>query len=257
MDPNLVQLAAAYREAKAQLGDDAVLPADGDSADEENMSANANGIPGVAEDAHEGLNAGGVPPAHTTGAGSVASAQRRVLPAESPDSNKVLAAKLHTVDGRSNGLQARTQRNSAARAGQGRNFIPADAFGGARPDYVFQTGSQGTGYYSDAVGAAAVSRSRRKAVGAAESAGETQEGVPARLDGSAAASGDGNAGGRAERKPDADDSDSEDDRGAKGRRRGVQTGIGQKVKGERKALPGRLRKKLARDREKHRSKLAN
>ena len=46
VDPNLVQLAAAYREAKAQLGDDAVLPADGDSADEENMSANANGIPG-------------------------------------------------------------------------------------------------------------------------------------------------------------------------------------------------------------------
>ena len=155
------------------------------------------------------------------------------------------------------GCRPATQRNSAARAGQGRNFIPADAFGGARPDYVFQTGSQGTGYYSDAVGAAAVSRSRRKAVGAAESAGETQEGVPARLDGSAAASGDGNAGGRAERKPDADDSDSEDDRGAKGRRRGVQTGIGQKVKGERKALPGRLRKKLARDREKHRSKLAN
>ena len=258
MDPNLVQLAAAYREAKAQLGEDAVLSADGDSADEEDRSTGANDASGVAEDAHEGLDAGRKPLVNATSAGSAPSTRRADPPAEPPDREALDAAEVQPLDGRSNGLQADIRRGSSGRAGSGRSFIAAEAFNGARPGYAFQTGSHGTGYYRDAAGGGTVSRSRQKAIGVSKPAGDSQDDVPMSLDGSAAVTG-GSAerrARRAARKPDADDSDSEDDRKADGRRRGVGTGIGQKAKGDRMALPGRLRKKLARDREKHRSRLA-
>ena len=253
VDPNLVQLAAAYREAKAQLGDDAVLSADGDSAGEEDVPADVDGVSGVAEDAHEGLNPAGKPRAHVRSAGSIPSRKRSALPAQPQDSEK-----LRSAHARSNGLQAHARQNPAGHTGPGRSFIPADTFSGARPGYAFQTGSQGTGYYRDAVGAAAVSRSRRMAIGAGELASDSQDKAPMSRDGSAAVIGDGNAdrrGRHAGRKADADDSDSEDDRSADGSRRGSGTGIGQKARGGRKALPGRLRKKLAREREKHGSKV--
>ncbi len=253
MDPNLVQLAAAYREAKAQLGDDAVLPADGDSADEEDASAGADDLSGVAEDAHEGLNINGMPLKQASGAGLTSNTWRAALPADPPDGEQP-TAKPQSADGRSDGLPTHARRSSADSAGPARSFTPADSFSGARPGYAFQTGSKGTGYYSDAAGAAAASRSRRKAIGASGPAGGGQDDVPMSLAGSAAAAADGNAkqrGRRAARKPDADVSDSEDDRAADDGRRGLSTGIGQKGRGERRSLPGRLRKKLARDREKH------
>jgi len=261
VDPNLVQLAAAYREAKAQLGDDAVLPADGDSADEADVSVGVDDIWGIAEDAHEGLSAGGEPLAPRGQAALSTSKQRTALPAVPPDSEQP-EAKSQPVDGRSNGrssgLLAHARRSPAGRAGPARSFTPADTFSGARPGYVFQTGSQGTGYYSDAVGAAAAARSRRMAVGAGQPPGDGQDNAP--QDGSAAVNGDGNAerrGRRSVRNPDADDSDSEDDGATDGSRRGPGSGTGQKARGGRKSLPGRLRKKLAREREKHGSKVLN
>ena len=251
MDPNLVQLAAAYREAKAQLGDDAVLSDDGRSEDDEDAGARTgSGDLSVAEDAHEGLNASVKPLAH--GAASLPGAHQAALTAEpraEADPEPPPAA-TRRMNGHSNRPPAPSQRGTATRAAVGPSFSAADAFDGARPGFVFRVGSNGTGYYRDAASSVSALKSRRKADRSGDGVGGVQDGAHTAINSGAAAAGaHGSADwqGRSVPRTAGDDTDSENDRDRRGNRGGKQARGDQR--GGRKSLPGRLRKKLARDRE--------
>ena len=245
VDPNLVQLAAAYREAKAQLGNNAVPSADGGSEDEEDMAADADGISGIAEDAHEGLKAIATPLTHAADVAAITSVHP-AEPAAEPLGRDALLAATRSTNGHVTWLQPGHLRNAAARAAVQPGFIAADAFCGARPGYVFRVGSRGTGYYQDVGGTGAVSKPRRKAAGAGETIGGLPKGVP---NGDATAGGDGSdeGRGRSAARGAIDDTDSEHEGNRRSGR--AKAGVAQKGKGDRKALPGRLRKKLARERD--------
>ena len=268
MDPNLVQLAAAYWEAKKQLGDDAVPSADEASADEAADAApdaDADAA-GGAEDTHEGLGGAGAARAKQLASASDAATMCTGQPASATASSgrKSVSTAPASMNGHISGAGfRRPPRSAPARADAELSFIAADSFAGARPGYAFRTGSEGTGYYRDDRAAALMpgaSKGRRvleSSSAAGQLVGNLRNGVSVMpIGGIAAAAGNGTAerrskvGGTAQhgsyaRQQD-DDSDSGPDDGGGGTA-GSPRGA-QKSMVKRKALPGRLRKKLARDR---------
>ena len=265
VDPNLVQLAAAYREANVQLGDGALPTTDYESADEADAAADADDVgQGGAEDAHEGM--GGVRaklPAST----SLAPPLSTVRPAFAQASTEPVSTNPLPMNGHSGGTDAQSRPSAAASADAELGFIAADCFTGAWPGYVFRVGSEGTGYYRNVKNAPAWRQRRQAGRGSAagELIGNLRQGISMipiggiPIGGTAAAAGTGRGKRRAEGHDVAaqqsggahqqgDDTDSDPDQKKHGNKGGAP-----KRREKQKALPGRLRKKLARERGRRKS----
>lgn len=164
-------------------------------------------------------------------------------------------------------------------------FLPAKRFDGAKAGYAFKKGAEGVGYYTDTGGTQPAGgkqrgRARQDDTDAATLMGDLRKGVSMRPIGGAGAQlgapsptatsagkqrqqrgqasdyegGEGDAvagprgppraGGKKWDKVKGDDTDSEEEGGRKDKRRGMSAGGGARG-GRQKALPGRIRKKLA------------
>lgn len=279
MDPNLVLLSKAYQEAKEKLGEDA-LAAMGSGSDNEGMpegfGTSLGGSGESAEDLFEGLGRKArlaraeVEAAEQVLDGDAAADAAHEEPVPSRHSFKDLFRKDNSGKGGKAAVEA--------------PYIPSEIFEGAKAGYAFKKGTEGVGYYTDAISRGnkqlgGQKRGRQDDSDAATLVGDLRKGVSMRpIGGDDATLGSQNseqAPGRKRRRardaePDSDeeeeraprgqphtispggkrqkrkgdDTDSDSDGGRKDKR-GGSTGRGRGKGGKQKALPGRIRKKLA------------
>ena len=182
-------------------------------------------------------------PAHTHGGGSQgpsSGGEDQVLP---------LIGKGHPPS-----MQQRLAKAKAAgffeavsTSASGLAFMPSKNFSGARPGYVFKKGALGLGYYRDHLPKATKSKPGLKPSGSAMTSRKFREtsATAAQIPRSKAPIIPAGGGLSAKRKAQwSDDDDDDDDDGHQAEKRRPKSG---KATGKGKALPGRLRKKLARD----------
>lgn len=210
----------------------------------------------------EGLRALGVPQAARARSVKKAKRERHDAGTDATDADaEVRGKKAKKAVPAADGPPGFQQRLSAAKAeGAGLAYIPAAKFGGARPGYMFKLGGLGLGYYRDAAASGG-----KKAVGASASGGVLPKGkrpimpIGPQSDGRLSDSDDDgdNIGGapppsrlkqsqpQSKKKAAKVGAGESSSRGGGGSTPAAPSDRG----GRRKALPGRLRKKLAKAKE--------
>ena len=279
VDPNLVLLSKAYQEAKEKLGEDALAAMGSGSEDEgmpEGFGTSLGGSGDSAEDLFEGLGR----KARIARAEVEAAEQVLDGDADADVANEEPVSSRHSFKD----LFRKDNSGKGGKTTVDAPYIPSNTFEGAKVGYAFKKGAEGVGYYTDAISRgskqlAGQKRGRQDDSDAATLVGDLRKGVSMRpIGGDGATLGtqnseqtpggkrrrarevepdsDGEEGGAAGSQPNTsspggkrqkrkgDDTDSDSDGGRKDKR-GGSMGRGRGKGGKQKALPGRIRKKLA------------
>eukprot|EP00955_Chlamydomonas_euryale_P031291 329107-Chlamydomonas_euryale.AAC.7 len=249
-----MQLATAWKEAAARAGGEAVLNSmlhankpkskrpDADATasedDEEDEQDDKDAVldsmmddRAGAADVMEGLRALGVPQARMLGGKAEKRAQR-----DADTGNQQSSKKHKKPDGADCGSSGPgLQQRLTAAKGDRLAFMAASAFGGSRPGYVFKMGALGLGYYVDVA-------PQPKKAGLAPQKGKGPI-IPIGPQGKGIWS---DSEEEDEREHDASTLAQPNSRKKKGKKyAGSANANGEDAHGRKKALPGRLRKKLA------------
>jgi superfamily II DNA/RNA helicase len=257
LDPNLLKLAEAYEVAAAKLGiDPGARPPRGRAAEAEGGGEEAGGGGGSGDEAEAAGSGGGGQPRlervardevlHALGMRSQLQKKRDKAAAGRRQRGGTAAA-AGGSDGDSDSDGGGGEGEGEGRRAPAQEFVPAKRFGGARAGYIFKRGGLGVGYYVDRppLQQLKAQQQRQAAAAAAAKGKRVGGGAPGDAPAKPAPLLPGRAKQLLKRQRAASGGASDSEGEAEGAGQG---GEAASKGGRPKQLPGRLRKKLARER---------